>query len=183
MLSEAQLKEWMHENLTYELLMVRYTHARLHSKLDQMEWNASFGAFALYARNLQWFLTNSKGRSELPRKVRACDYASHFKADDSKIANIMWDLHEEVYHAGSQRVGKAKTGRDKADEVFAWVEEWMDKFVREIQRTVYKSSWGPDRADPSKVAPTSAEQRVESNNPSPVTVATILSPRRCDKSS
>ena len=153
MLTEDELKEWMREHLTYELLMVRYTHAQLHLGLDQMAWNANFGAFGLYARNFHWFLTNNKGRPDLPRKVRACDYASHFKADDTQIAAVMSDLHEQVYHPGARRLDIAKgDGRDKADKVFKWVEEGMAKFVAEIQKTpAYKSAWDPDRADPERL--------------------------------
>jgi hypothetical protein len=179
MLSDAELKEWMREHLTYELLMVRYTHAQLHLGLDQMAWNTNFGAFGLYARNLHWFLTNNKGRPDLPRKVRACDYASHFKADDTQIAAVMSDLHEQVYHPGARRLDIAKgDGRDKADKVFKWVEEGMAKFVAEIQKTpAYKSAWDPDRADPAKIAPTPAGQRTDSQLPPTVTTANILMPR------
>src|SRR5262245_54553769 len=135
MLTEEKLKEWMREHLTYELLMVRHTHAQLHRGLDQMAWNANFGAFGLYARNLHWFLTNNKGRPDLPRKLRACDYASHFKVDDAEITAVMNDLHEQVYHPGARRLDIAKgNGRDKADKVFRWVEEGMAKFVAEIQK-------------------------------------------------
>ena len=75
----------MREHLTYELLGLQHTHAQLHRGSDQMAWNVNFGAFGLYARNLHWFLTNNKGHHGLPRKLTACDYASHFKADDGEI--------------------------------------------------------------------------------------------------
>jgi hypothetical protein len=171
MLSEAELKEWMREHLTYERLMVRHTHSQLHRDLNQLEWNVNYGAFALYARNLHWFLTNNKGRDGLPRKVRGCDYASHFKADDSLIAQVMDDLHEQVYHPGAQRLVIAKgTGRDKADKVFRWVEEWMDKFIDQIRRSPYRSAWDEDRADPLKIAATPDGQQTDSTLPPKVTV-------------
>jgi len=77
-------ERWLQQHLSYELLMLRHTHKQLHqvridSVHNQLVWNANFGAFAVYARNLYLFLTNDK--------TRATSGAEHYVTFDAEKMN------------------------------------------------------------------------------------------------
>ena len=107
MSSENERVAWLHEHLNYELLMMRHTYKQLQAlpktAKDQLVWNANFGAFALYARNLYSFLTNDPDL----RSFKASDYERP-KTDSKPVQGVMNNLHEQVFHPGKRRVTQAK---------------------------------------------------------------------------
>jgi hypothetical protein len=146
-------KRWLHEHLSYELLMVRHTYKQLTASVEtgreQLAWNANFVAFAVYARNLYDFLTNDKDS----RIFKAEDYVS-FDADKRPISGIMNNLHQQALHPGKQRIGgndASKVGFNKVKMVNAWVEENMKNFIAKLEQP-YADIWKPEMADPAKVA-------------------------------
>jgi hypothetical protein len=130
-----------------------------------MAWNVNYAAFALYARNLYQFLTNEKD----PRSFKASDYAT-FAANGKSLEGIMFNLHEQVFHPGKARVGAQKVGIDKANKVFAWIQENMDRFLGQLAEP-YKSAWNPDMADLSKVS----SEVLRLSQPTTTTHATMMS--------
>jgi hypothetical protein len=142
--------DWLREHLTYEVLMVRYAHEQLKAPIDtvggQMRWNASFGAFALYARNLYDFLTNKAESGNF----EAADY-DRPAANGKGLEGIMYNLNQQVFHTGQQRKRvEGKVGREKATKVHDWIEVNLAKFIEGLNDT-YKPHWDPDAADPSKL--------------------------------
>jgi hypothetical protein len=113
---------------------------------DQLAWNANFGAFSLYARNLYSFLTN-KATSD---NFKAADY-DRPAADGSPLYGIMDGLIQQVFHPGKRRRNdKRKVGLHKATKVHDWIEDNMKKFLDGLDES-YKAAWDPHRADPSKL--------------------------------
>jgi hypothetical protein len=149
MSSEQERCDWLHEHLNYELLMVRHTHKQLQARIktvnDQLVWNANFGAFALYARNIYLFLTNDRDS----RNFKASDYERP-EANGKPLEGVMNNLQEQVFHPGKQRVNANKVGLEKAKKVFDWVEDNMKTFLSELKEP-YAAAWNPDWAEPSKL--------------------------------
>jgi hypothetical protein len=142
--------DWLREHLTYEVLMVRHAYKQLRAApktaRDQLAWNASFGAFSLYARNLYSFLTNKTASGNFG----AADY-DRPAADGKPLEGIMANLNQQVFHTGKQRGNDdRKVGLEKATKVYAWIDANLKDFVDGI-REPYKSAWDPHSADPSKL--------------------------------
>jgi hypothetical protein len=147
-------ERWLHEHLSYELLMVRHAHKELQvpvirSACEQLVWNANFGAFAMYARNLYDFLTNEAG----PRNFVAKNFAAEFEADKTPLVGIMNNLNEQAFHPGKQRTpsnDKRRVGLVKVNTVYAWVETNMQKFLGQLKQP-YNTIWDQDMADLAKI--------------------------------
>jgi hypothetical protein len=142
--------DWLREHLTYEVLMVRHAYEQLRATpktvRDQLAWNASFGAFSLYARNLYSFLTNKTASGNFG----AADY-DRPAADGKLLEGIMATLNQQVFHTGKQRRDDdRKVGLEKAAKVYAWIDANLNYFIDGL-REPYKPAWDPDRADPSKL--------------------------------
>jgi hypothetical protein len=150
MSSTEERAYWLHEHLSYELLMVRHTHAelqkRIRSRRDQLVWNANFAAFVLHARNVYEFLTNDKDS----RNFKAEEY-TQFEADKRPIVGTTGKLHGHAFHPGKNRaaLNDEKVDLDKAKLVFGWIEANMATFLGRLEAP-YKSAWNADMADPSK---------------------------------
>ena len=134
--------DWLREHLTYEVLMVRYALDRLRDPIetvrDQLTWNANFGAFSLYARNLYSFLTNKATSANF----EAADYDGP-AADGSPLYGIMDGLNQQVFHPGERRRNdKRKVGLHKATKVHDWLEDNMKKFLDGLDEP-YKVAWDP----------------------------------------
>lgn len=165
-------ERWLHEHLSYELLMVRHAHKELQvsvirSACEQLVWNANFGAFAMYARNLYDFLTNEAGS----RNFVAKNFAVEFEADKTPLVGIMNNLNEQAFHPGKQRTpsnDKRRVGLVKVNTVYAWVEKNMEKFVGQLKEP-YNTIWDQDMADLTRVAkravPVESPQDTSSSHP------------------
>jgi hypothetical protein len=176
-------RQWLKEHLSYELLMMRYAYKQLalptQNAADQLAWNTNFGAFALFARNLYWFLLSKGDDKRAKKKAKASHYlSSDFTPDKTSIETIMDDLHEQVYHPGQQRLETdKKVGIQQAGKVFEWVERYMKEFLGrlELERD-YEGHWMPNMACPS-VLDTVAhiQQTTETTHPGSVKTVSISS--------
>ena len=81
-------ERWLYEHLSYELLMLRYTHKQLQVPVDttheQLVWNANYDAFAVYAAEPLFVSDQRQGPSKFQgarlrrfqRKQNAASWAS-----------------------------------------------------------------------------------------------------------
>ena len=145
--NERQKLAWVEEHLAYELLMLRYVHPKLAGPQTQMDWNALLVAFAVYARNLYYFLTNGDTQN-----LKACDFVPSFKAEKTDETKAVFQrLRDQVFHLGKSRpVGKSakKAGLDDADAAFNWIEKHFAAFIDKLNEP-YRSRWSWRRAEPA----------------------------------
>ena len=105
--------------------------------------------FAVHARNLHDFLTNSEGS----RNFNAQDFVAQFrvaKVDETK--GMFQKLHAQVFHLGKSRPTdqQEKANLDSAKSVSSWIETNFATFVSELEKGGRKWDW--HSADPSKIA-------------------------------
>lgn len=148
-MSETELKTYLSEHLSYEVLMLRYTLKELHTTQPALRWNAMFEAFAVHARAMYDFLTNDKDA----RNVRAVDFAPEFKA--SKVAEAQGKINAlqgQVFHPGKRRVDgdKLKLSVSDAERIGEWVEDNMDRFIRNLPREL-DQAYRPEEAEPQNM--------------------------------
>jgi hypothetical protein len=129
MASERERLRYLTHHLSYELMMLRYTHARLHDTRHKLMWNAFLEAFAVHARNLHLFLTND----EDSRNYRAAHYNDRFKASKSPV-EIKNKIAVYIVHPGKAHTeeGDEKFNLDRADKAFEWIESEFTRFLEEI---------------------------------------------------
>jgi hypothetical protein len=173
--SEAQKLAWIEEHLAYELLMLRYVYRRLNEQQTQMEWNASFVAYAVYARNLYNFL-----RNEDTQNLKALDYVRNYKANvTDKSKGVFQRLRDQVFHLGKSRpTGKSDKKADLKDAEVAlkWIEKHFADFIGRLNEP-YSSRWKWQRAEPSNYIDVPG---IWSTRSLPATIHTVVSGRKLD---
>src|SRR3981189_2884944 len=111
---DQQKRDYLDEHLPYMLKMLRYTYGQMLQKQHYLSWNAHFESFAVHARNLVKFLTNSDARN-----FKAHKFVQDYKARVGDIQGAMAKLEQQVFHLGKNRpptfVGKFNT--EHAQEV------------------------------------------------------------------
>ena len=156
----AEKTEYLQEHLSYELLMLRHTLTEITKPHRILDWNAFLESFAVHARNLYDFLTNSDDC----RNFKAQDFINGFKAakDDNTISMFL-RLHSQVFHLGKSRpIEQAeKANVDHAKQVIAWIEKNFTTFISGLA-IEYDSKWNSDNADPSKVMSSAKQQSTTS---------------------
>jgi hypothetical protein len=153
----AEQKEYLREHIEYELLMLRYDFAQMHTELDQLDWNAYFIAFVAAARNLYSFLTNDRD----PRNWAANNFIPAFHpTNTNSIAKTMNKLRQQVLHLGTTRklTGEGKVELEDCQRVNGWLERNMERFVDALNNEE-RGVWIPDAADPSKVSRVKVQQK------------------------
>ena len=153
MSSREEKLRYLSHHWSYELLMLRYTHARLHDTKHTLMWNAFLEAFAVHARNFELFLRND----EDSRNSRANQYVPSFCAPKPPV-QIKEKVNTYVVHPGTARSeeGDKKFNLKRADKAFTWIEEYFDKFLEALKAEGQKYQWHPEWADPKKYDPNSA---------------------------
>jgi hypothetical protein len=120
------------EHLSYEVVMLRYTHTQLARDIHhQLQWNALFESFALHASNLYDFFTNDKDA----RNFKARDFAISFQAKQKeKVRGTINSINSQVLHLNksSESEGARKVNIDRSDEVFRWIEENVVSFANDL---------------------------------------------------
>ena len=149
MASREQRLRYLSHHLSYELLMLRYAHARLGDTRHKLMWNAFLEAFAVHARNLQFFLTNDKDS----RNYRAEDFNEHFRATKPPV-QIKDKVSVYIVHPGTNRSEEAKDkfNLDRANRAMPWIEREFARFLEELPASD-KKYWRPELADPLKYNP------------------------------
>jgi hypothetical protein len=149
MASQQERRRYLNHHLSYELMMLRYTYARLHDTRHKLMWNALLEAFAVHARNLHLFLTNDKDS----RNYRASHYNDKFRATKSPV-EIKDKIAVYIVHPGKARAeaGDEKFNLDRAERAFRWIESEFARFLEELHRDD-KAHWNSELADPSKYNP------------------------------
>jgi len=150
MSGDAKKTAHLKEHLPYEIRMLRYTLGELTKRRSHvLEWNVYFESFAVHARNLYDFLTNSDDS----RNFKAKDFIDQFatlKTDQTK--GTFEKLNSQVFHLGKSRPTNQteKANRDHAKKVASWIEKEFNRFVDGLAPR-YRSEWDWDNADPSKI--------------------------------
>jgi hypothetical protein len=149
MATSEDLSNWLNEHYRYELLMLRYTHQRVHRASDQLEWNAYFESCAMHARNLRDFYCN-KGQSN-SRKASAYGAADIAKAGEESGAFVK--INEQIDHPSTNRAFSVEDGKltiDRLDEIVAWLEKKHRLFIAKCE-TSLKDGWVESSACPPPV--------------------------------
>lgn len=144
-----QQQDYLTEHLPYILQMLRFTHNYLMTHSDGLKWNAYYEAFAVSARNLDRFLSNSDGNNFKAREF----VNSHQKNKTRKLAaeGIFSRIGNQVFHFGKKRptgtVGKVNS--HEIDTVYKWLEAEIVKFFDALSAE-QRSLWNLQIADPHK---------------------------------
>jgi hypothetical protein len=146
--SREEKLRYLSHHLSYELLMLRYTYARLHDTSHKLMWNAFLEAFAVYARNLQLFLMNDKDS----RNYRVGDYNPNFPASKPPV-KIKDKIAVYIVHPGKARSeeGHDKFDLERADKAYAWIEHEFARFIEGPPSD--GKTWHPELADPNNYKP------------------------------
>jgi hypothetical protein len=146
MASREERLKYLHHHLSYELLMLRHTHQRLHETKNKLDWNAQLEAFAVHARNFALFLLNDKDS----RNFRANDYITGGFVAKNPPVNIVSGVSVYVTHTAKARSEdpEKKFNLEKVDMAFAWIEESFAKFIEALEEKD-REYWVPALADPS----------------------------------
>jgi len=147
MASREQGLKYLQHHLSYELLMLRHTHQRLHEIKNKLDWNAQLEAFAVHARNFALFLLNDKDS----RNFRADDYIAGGFVAKTPPVNIGTSVSVYVTHTAKARSEDPdkKFNLEKVDKAFAWIEESFAKFIDALEEKD-REYWVPALADPSQ---------------------------------
>jgi hypothetical protein len=141
---DQQKRNYLDEHLPYMLKMLRYTYGQMLQKQHYLSWNAHFESFAVHARNLVKFLTNSDARN-----FKAHRFVQDYKARVGDIQGAMAKLEQQVFHLGKHRpptfVGKFNT--EHAQEVRDWIEKNFDTFVNGLDDDL-RPLFNDKKADP-----------------------------------
>jgi hypothetical protein len=130
------------------LKMLRYTYGQMLQEQHYLSWNAHFESFAVHARNLVRFLTNSdKGN------FKASEFAQGgYKARVGDLHGAMAKLEDQVFHLGKKRpkefVGKFNT-EQHAKSDHDWIEENFPGFLRELDGEL-RPLFNDRKADPAQ---------------------------------
>lgn len=151
MSSRQQKVMHLGDHLPYELLMLRHSYQRTFEDRYPLDWNASYEAFAVHARNLFDFLMNRGGS----KNFNARDFSPKFTAKkDAKVTRLInQDLHWQVFHFGKQRKSEEdkKVGDDERKAIFDWIEENFEVFIAALALDRDLAPyWHPEHADPEK---------------------------------
>jgi hypothetical protein len=152
MTTTTQLTEHLQDHLPYELLMLRYTYARMQTETHDLVYNAMYECFCMHARNLWDFLHNEGTGNNLKAKELAKEYRA---PEDQKAQRIInFDMQGQVFHFGKSRPSNQtdKIGLEKCKTVF----DCLEKAFAEFMATNWtdpslKAKFDQDRADPTKV--------------------------------
>ncbi len=145
MSSREEKLRYLGHHWSYELLMLRYTYARLHDTKHKLMWNAFLEAFAIHARNFEMFLRNDKdsrnSRAELYVKFCAPGPPTQIK---QKVGTY-------VVHPGTSRSkeGDEKFNLERAEKAYAWIEEFFALFLEALPPDDRHEYWRPELADPN----------------------------------
>ena len=140
---------YLQEHLPYELLMLRYTLKKIVAPQLRLDWNVYFESFAVHARNLYDFLTNS----EDSRNFKAKDFVAYFSiSKEDKVISMFTRLHSQVFHLPKNRPTDQakKANADRAKLVSRWIETNFATFISGLGAD-YGSKWHGEDADPSKI--------------------------------
>ena len=147
MASDPEKCNFLVEHLSYELLMLRFTHGELSKSQDQLVWNAMYESFAVHARILRTFLASGGGNTNM----NASDYIEGFKASvpAPEVDSQRKSLDPQIFHLGKiRKEADRKPHLDKLSKLFAWLEENTARFGDELPDP-FRKYWQPEKADPS----------------------------------
>jgi hypothetical protein len=152
MTTTNQLIEQLQDHLPYELLMLRYTHARMQAETHDLVFNTMYECFCMHARNMWDFLHNEGTGNNL--KVK--EFAKEYRApEDQKAQRIInFDMQGQVFHFGKSRPSKQtdKVGLEKCKAVFDYIEKAFSEFMAaDWNDPSLKAKFDHDRADPTNV--------------------------------
>ena len=145
MLNPNEKKEMLEDHLPYELMMLKFTFAKMSEAREQLDYNAYYEAFVVHARNLYWFLTNDDKSN-----AHACEFVLGFKASKTNATiSTFQDLHRQVLHIGKGRKTnrEQKVQYDEAKDVFDWIILNSDVFIGRLDSTDL-ANFRSDRAEP-----------------------------------
>jgi hypothetical protein len=127
LLTASQL-EHLEEHIPYELLMLRFTLAKLKTEKHPLAWNAMLESFAVHARNLYWFLINKRNHQEDHIASQFTD--SYTVPNTSEMTGPFQRLNQQVMHLGKQRkrADADKFQTHQADSVAGWIESAVPRF-------------------------------------------------------
>ncbi|MGN6101303.1 MAG: hypothetical protein ACTHOR_09155 [Devosia sp.] len=140
------LSEFLSEHYAYELLMLRYSYARLSQTHGQLEWNAVFESCAVHARNLRDFYTNDSDS----RNYTARDYGVSGLAARKEHSGAFEAINRQIDHLGKKRPTRPEDGKlttSRIMEVVEWLEEKHSEFIDRCEPAT-KQGWSEDRAIP-----------------------------------
>lgn len=145
---ERENKEkWLDEHLPYELMMLRYNFSRLtdDAGLFFLEWNTAHASFAVSAANLASFLTNGDtGRNNF----KACDFVNGFRSQKGELAPVFLKMEPQIFHLGKSRPdGEGKFDINDIKRVYPWIEQEMEKFIKQLPADL-KKYWNQARSIP-----------------------------------
>lgn len=141
---EQNKREYLDEHLPYMLKMVRYTYQQMEQPQHYLLWNAHFESFAVRARNLVKFLTNTDDQN-----FKAKDFATGYKANNMEIRGRMSKLRDQVFHLGKNRPCNVidKFDVDDAKAVLGWIEKNFAEFLTAMGDQ--SSLFNKEKADPA----------------------------------
>ncbi|SRR5208282_4832603 len=130
MMITTEQSDYLQEHLPYMLKMLRYTYGQMRQQQHYLSWNAHFESFAVHARNLTNFLTNSdKGN------FKAADFVTDYKARKGDLSGPMSRLGDQVFHLAKRRPTEvvAKFNTDHAKDVSDWIETNFADFLTKLK--------------------------------------------------
>ena len=148
MTDDQQMRDYLDEHLPYMLKMLRYTYGQMLQGQHYLSWNAHFELFAVHARNLVNFLTNSDTGN-----FKAHEFVRDFKARKGDIDGPMRKLEQQVFHLAKARPKDAvgKFNSEHAGRVGEWVEENFEDFLSKLSKLSpeRRALFNNEKADPS----------------------------------
>jgi hypothetical protein len=127
MAADARYRDFLAEHLPYELAMLHHCFGRF--DVPGADWNAFMESFCIHARNLKQFVTNDKGKGN--NCVVASDFADFHEPVPPNLTGAFQRLNSQMAHLAKTRTtaAAAKFTRDDAENVRAWLNAALEKFV------------------------------------------------------
>jgi hypothetical protein len=148
---DQQKRDYLDEHLPYMLKMLRYTYGQMLQEQHYLSWNAHFESFAVHARNLIKFLSNSDEGNFKAHQFFPQGYKARVGGD---IRGAMAKLEQQVFHLhkGRPRTFVGKFNTEHAHEVRDWIEKNFDIFVRQLDQD-WRPLFNDKKADPTQDDP------------------------------
>jgi hypothetical protein len=126
----TEQRDYLEEHLPYELKMLRYTYGQMLQEQHYLSWNAHFESFAVHARNLVKFLTNSDTGN-----LKAGDFVQDYRARIGDEKGAMTRLLNQVFHLAKKRPKEVVDKFDTKDakEVSDWIEKNFRDFLSKLE--------------------------------------------------
>lgn len=154
---------YLKEHFPYSLKMLRFTLRQMREPQHYLSWNAHYESFAMHARALVRFLTNSdKGNS------KASDFVTGFRARIEELGSKVELLNRQMFHLAKTTRPTATVDKfniDDATELLNWIEKHFRDFLNaldgEDRKLFDAEKANPDRDEALYLSVTVADGHIQ----------------------